>query len=157
MESKGHDLRISSIRKVASALNLPGNGIDLLITRFMSRPGYAVMAVSMRILQNGFDSWRIHVMDFVDTFRSTRDSLLIADPPIDEIEERVRCLLASTVECLCDEMGMTVPGWCAGIGPLREPWFVAGIENLKATALLEAPAYFRKRNVYVLGNFLNRA
>ena len=157
MESKDHDWRISTLRKVASALNLPGNGIDLLLARFISQPAYAVRAVSMRIVESGFDSWPIHLMDFVDTFRSARDALLVADPPIDETEARVRCLLASTVEHLCDEVDLKIPWWCAGIGPLREPWFVAGVENLKATALLESPSHFRKRNVFVMGNFLDRA
>jgi hypothetical protein len=34
---------------------------------------------------------------------------------------------------------------------------VSGVENLKAMALVESPAWFRRRNVFVLGNFLNRA
>ncbi|NCO37375.1 MAG: hypothetical protein COZ06_23865 [Armatimonadetes bacterium CG_4_10_14_3_um_filter_66_18] len=41
--------------------------------------------------------------------------------------------------------------------PLPEPWFVSGIENLKATALVESPTHFRKRRIFVLGNFLERA
>jgi hypothetical protein len=30
------------------------------------------------------------------------------------------------------------------------------VESLKATALVESPAPFRKRNIFVLGNFLSR-
>lgn len=40
---------------------------------------------------------------------------------------------------------------------LPEPWFVAGVENLKATALVESPLPFRRNNIFVLGNFLSRA
>jgi hypothetical protein len=40
---------------------------------------------------------------------------------------------------------------------LSEPWFVSGMENLKASALLESPLPFRRNNVFVLGNFLSRA
>jgi hypothetical protein len=40
---------------------------------------------------------------------------------------------------------------------LDSPWFVAGIENLKASALVESPVRFRKRNIFVLANFLERA
>ena len=46
---------------------------------------------------------------------------------------------------------------CAGVGALATPWFVAGVENLKALALVESPTHFRKRNIFVLGNFLSRA
>jgi hypothetical protein len=40
---------------------------------------------------------------------------------------------------------------------LPAPWFVAGVENLKASALVESPVQFRRNNVFVLGNFLARA
>jgi hypothetical protein len=40
---------------------------------------------------------------------------------------------------------------------LPDPWFVAGIENLKASALVESPVQFRRNNIFVLGNFLSRA
>ena len=39
---------------------------------------------------------------------------------------------------------------------LDKPWFVSGFENLKSTALIESPLNFRKRNIFVLGNFLTR-
>jgi hypothetical protein len=78
-------------------------------------------------------------------------------PPIPQTSARVRSLLASTVETLCAERGLPRPWWCGGVDVLPMPWFVAGIENLKATALVESPAHFRKRNVFVLANFLARA
>jgi hypothetical protein len=34
---------------------------------------------------------------------------------------------------------------------------VAGRESLKAMALVESPVWFRRRNIFVLGNFLDRA
>ena len=48
------------------------------------------------------------------------------------------------------------PPWTGGVGPLERPWFVSGYENLKASALVESPARFRSRNVFVLAGFLDR-
>jgi hypothetical protein len=39
---------------------------------------------------------------------------------------------------------------------LEEPWFVTGIENLKAMAIVESPVFFRRRLIFVLENFLSR-
>ncbi len=68
----------------------------------------------------------------------------------------MRALLASTVEMLCDEARLEPPEWCAAVPALPEPWFVAGMEGLKVLALAESPVHFRKRNIFVLGNFLSR-
>ena len=41
--------------------------------------------------------------------------------------------------------------------PAKPPWFVSGMENLKAIALAESPLRFRIRKIFVLSNFLSRA
>ena len=89
--------------------------------------------------------------------RSTRNSALVAYPPVMELDQRLSALCASTTEALCNELDMVPPSWCAGIPALDSPWFVAGTENLKATALVESPARFRARRIFVLNNFLSRA
>jgi len=157
MERQGHDTRLSSLRKVASALGLPENGLDVVIERFLAQHPDCIQCASLRILADGAESWRIHLFDFVDAFRSAPEASLIDSAPIASTQKRIRPLAASTVEALCEETGLDIPSWCAGIAPLKEPWFVAGVENLKAMALVESPAPFRKRNIFVLGNFLDRA
>ena len=157
MERQGHDARLSTLRKVASALGLPANGLGVVIERFLVQHPDSIHCASLRTLADGAESWRIHPFDFVDAFRAAPEASLIDSAPIAATEKRIRCLAASTVEALCEEAGLDIPSWCAGIGPLQEPWFVAGVENLKAMALAESPATFRKRNIFVLGNFLDRA
>lgn len=83
--------------------------------------------------------------------------MLIDAPPFEATDEKIRCLMASTVEVLCREADMTAPPWCRAVGCLVNPWFVAGVESLKAMALVESPGHFRKRNIFVLDNFLERA
>lgn len=46
--------------------------------------------------------WKIHLMDFVDDFRRTRDTQAVGEP-FALSDERTDALLASTAEALCDE------------------------------------------------------
>lgn len=157
MEQPGHNARLSSLRKVASALGLPGGGLDILLAHFLAQPRDSILALSLQITVDGFDSWPTHLFNFVDAFRASRDTSLIASAPFEGTDERIRCLATSTVETLCRETAVACPGWCAGIAALDRPWFVSGVESLKAVALAESPAVFRKRNIFVLDNFLDRA
>ncbi len=143
--------------RVAEALNLPGKGVDLTVEHFLRLPVDSLQVASIRMVLDGFNSWKTHLFDFVDAFRSTRNAELVGEPPITELDGRLRALLASTVEALCAESSRPAPAWCAGVPPLASPWFVSGIENLKASALAESPAWFRSRDIFVLGNFLSRA
>ncbi len=99
--------------------------------------------------------WSIYLMDFVDDFRYYRDPQMIAEPLL-RVNEQFDALLASTAEALCDELGFTPPLWLATVPACRKPWFVAGMENLKAIAVAESPLRFRIRKIFVLENFLSR-
>jgi len=106
------------------------------------------------MLQSG-PNWRIPFMEFVDDFRSVKNADVIAKPfPIGD--EKFDSLLASTIEYLCDEMGIETPDWVWEVPSGREPWFVSGYENLKAISIVESPVFFRRRKIFVLANFLSR-
>ena len=100
--------------------------------------------------------WTLFLMDFVDDFRYYKDPQAIAEP-LPYTDPCLDPLLASTVESLCDELEMESPGWLAEVPACPTPWFVSGIENLKAIALVESPLRFRIRKIFVLSNFLSRA
>lgn len=99
--------------------------------------------------------WRVWLMDFVDDFRYYKDAAMIS-APFELSNNQIDALLASTVESLCDELSLETPKWLDEIPPCREPFFVSGIENLKATAIIESPLRFRMRNVFVTESFLSR-
>ena len=107
------------------------------------------------MLESG-DLWRIPFMEFVDDLRRTHDHRLIQNP-FPANGERFDLLLASTIEYLCDEMGIETPDWVWDVPSCKEPWFVSGYENLKAISIVESPSFFRRRKIFVLGNFLSRA
>ena len=157
LETPGHDARLSTLEKVAEALGLPAAGVRWTVERYMREDPDSAFCASVRIVRDGFDSWKTHIFDFVDRFRAKPAAALVATAPAVGFDPRLAALLASIVDSLCAAQGWPPPDWSAGIGPLPRPWFVAGVENLKASALLESPVRFRRRNLFVLANFLSRA
>jgi transcriptional regulator with XRE-family HTH domain len=157
IESPGHDPRVSTVEKVAAALGLPVSGVRRALDAYLAEDPDSAFCASVRILADGFDSWRIHLMDFVDRFRAKPTPDLVRTPPAMDLDPSLAALLASTVDTLCAEQGWDPPDWSASVRALRDPWFVAGVENLKVSALVESPVRFRRRNLFVLGNFLARA
>lgn len=100
-------------------------------------------------------NWRVHLMDFVDDFRYYKVPSMISES-YKLTDNKLDGLIASTIEYLCDELHIKVPEWVLKVPPLKEPWFVSGIENLKAITIVESPVYFRRRKIFVLENFLSR-
>lgn len=139
---------VDALGKIAGAL---GYEIEL---RKMP-PEDSIRDVSLKTIRDG--QWKIHFFNFVDAFRRTRSFRLIEDPPAPDLEERYKALLAAMVWALCDEIGVKPPGWAMLQPALKDPWFVSGIENLKALSIVETPAFFKQKNIFVLDNFLSRA
>ena len=157
LESPDHNWRVSSVESVAKALGLPAGGLEAGLAQYFSIVPDSVEDISLRIQKDGFGSWRTHLFNFVDRFRASQNQELIARPPCSELDDKLKALVASTVEALACEHGVSLPAWRRCILPLATPWFVSGMENLKASALIESPAFFRARNIFVLDNFLSRA
>jgi transcriptional regulator with XRE-family HTH domain len=145
---------VGNLIQIAKSLDL-----ELLLALIPNQPPdskLSIVGVSHCILIDGFESWKIHMMNFVDEFRRTKDVRLILLPPLCDLDLRLQSLLASVVVALCFESQIDVPEWAAMERYLEKPWFVAGIESLKASALLETPTPFRRNNIFVLENFLQR-
>jgi len=157
LETPEHNAGIASLEKVVGVLGLPVAGIRRVIGEFLLLHPESVRAAGMRVLADGAESWTVHLFDFVDAFRRTHDPELIREPIPELGTERLAAVFAGTVEALCAETEMCAPPWCQAVPGLPTPWFVSGVENLKASALAESPVPFRRRNVFVLRNFLARA
>jgi hypothetical protein len=102
-----------------------------------------------------YPNWKLYFYDFVDDFRYSKDSKMIAEE-FEFDNEKIDALLASTVEKLCEELNIEIPKWLSKIPSCKKPFFVAGFENLKATAIVESPLRFRIRNIFVTKSFLQR-
>jgi transcriptional regulator with XRE-family HTH domain len=157
LEKGETDPRLSTLSRVFAALGADPRLLEAEIEHLLEDGPDSVHAVSLMIQAEGADSWKSWLFELVDAFRRNPNANLIACPPVAGLDAQIRNLLTATAETLCDEAGLTAPWWCAAVSPLRAPWFVAGLESLKAMALVESPVHFRKRNLFVLSNFLERA
>ncbi|MDO8528155.1 MAG: helix-turn-helix transcriptional regulator [Deltaproteobacteria bacterium] len=157
VEGGTSDPRLSTLEHIATALGYPAHILKEEIEAIFELPVDAIKMISIKICREGGASWKIWLFNFVDAFRHHKTKEYIEVAPISKTPEKIKALLASTVEMLCEEMEIKTPEWCRGVSELSEPWFVSGVENLKAMALVESPVHFRKRNIFVLENFLKRA
>ncbi|MBW2735403.1 MAG: helix-turn-helix transcriptional regulator [Deltaproteobacteria bacterium] len=158
--------RLSTLTKILDALGYHQALSNKAITRYRDwnrnfLEQNSIEEVSRQIATSRNNDWRLWLFNFVDAFRATPSAALIEAPPVPNTLVTHRCLIASTVETLCEEQApeqnITIPWWCGSAGTLPQPFFVANVENLKAMALVESPIHFRKRNIFVLDNFLARA
>lgn len=150
------DPKYSTLQKILTAVGHSPAALQSQIRILINTPPEAVVFTSQRIVKEKGGGWKIWFFNFVDAFRKNRQASYVAFPPILETSPPLKALLASTVETLCEAMDISLPDWCEGIPPLEEPWFVSEMESLKAMALMESPIHFRKRNIFVLENFLER-
>ena len=154
LEAGGHDARWSTLAKLARAL---GEREPAALLSPPEGTSLTAAEAAERMRTGASDSWKLWLFEFVDAFRRSPLGESVARAPEPSLSPRLLALLASTVESLCREASVAAPWWCAGVAALPEPWFVSGVENLKASALAESPAAFRKRDIFVLENFLSRA
>lgn len=96
-------------------------------------------------------------MDAVDACRRERSVEPFRSILLKSRITKERALISSSVRYLCSrEFKIPIPSWASDSIWLKDPWFVSGIENLKAMALVESPIEFRSNHIFVLSNFLSR-
>ena len=147
---------MSSLEEVARAFGMPADSLRRAVSGLLLEPADSLFCASLRILEDGERSWLTHLMNCVDEVRRSGSTAALETPPVAELPDRLQALAAGVAEILAAECGSDPPRWTSGVGPLENPWFVAGYENLKAAALVESPVPLRSRNVFVLANFLER-
>ncbi|HBC86464.1 MAG TPA: hypothetical protein DCZ94_05875 [Lentisphaeria bacterium] len=101
-------------------------------------------------------NWKLWLFQFMDDFRRNPKPEMVVTGPVSDTPEGLKCLFAATVYYLCNEKAVDVPEWVFSTKPLREPWFVSGLESMKTFAIVESPLFFKKLNVFVTDNFMVR-
>jgi hypothetical protein len=105
------------------------------------------------------DHYQMAISEFIDEFRrGTRAERerMIADPI--PRSGQLEGLVAGVVSALCRETDTAAPEWLQGIGS-PDPFFAFPAKSyaLRVRLMMESPAPFKIRNVFVPKNYLSRA
>lgn len=105
--------------------------------------------------QQGFD---MALSEFLDAFyldAASRQQALDRKPPA--LSPLRDAYLAATAEYLAAAFGLTTPEWTERHGfDVDRPFFAGGLETLKALLLVQSPAAFRRRLLFVSPDALSR-
>ncbi len=110
-----------------------------------------------------FEDFGDHLADFLHYFESSPNLASLAnEPPLLDgrfPEGRVAdAYLAAVAAALADRIGEVRPRWTwAPCRFLDSPWFATPGAAMRATLILESPASFRERNLFVTANALSVA
>lgn len=110
------------------------------------------------------DSFDRCLANFLDEFYSSPTAGAFADAPpllapqFGESGQVQDAYLAATAEKLASDNQFPVPAWTTvETRKLHRPWFASSLGALRAVLLLESPATFRARNLFISENALTRA
>lgn len=116
------------------------------------------------LLAAGGDSFDRCLANFLDEFYSAPTAAALSPAPdllapsLGELGGVQDAYLAATAEHLAWMNGFPVPAWTATDNrKLHRPWFASQLAALRAVLLLESPAAFRSRNLFISENALTRA
>lgn len=125
------------------------------------RPG--TLAEVALLTQRG-DSFDRCLANFLDGFYADPTEAALAGAPHrlgPEMGGRgwmLDAYLAATAEQLAGNFGFKMPGWVLSDDrKLDHPWFASNLGAMRAVLLLESPAVFRARNLFISANALSRA
>jgi hypothetical protein len=101
--------------------------------------------------------------DFLHEFALRGIAEMLMEPPAilrDRYEEGSihDAWLGAVAVSLCNRLGSPAPGWARqSERTLRQPWFANPGRHMRALLLVESPAAFRERNLFVSANALSVA
>ncbi len=104
---------------------------------------------------------RYLLANFLDEFYSAdmrKKTRMIAHFPFSRVRDnKYKAYIAAAVEELSLKNNLEIPAWVFEKKYfLKEPFFVGGLESLKAFLIVESPLPFRRRNIFVSENVLHR-
>jgi len=106
-----------------------------------------------RIRNEGIKDGWIPIRDFMDDFyqadNQTRRNMIEEEPDTTG-DERFDAYLAALAELFAYTYSLPVPYWCSHpCRFLKQWWFPTSAQTLHAMALVESPAAFRRRGIFI--------
>ena len=110
------------------------------------------------------ESFDLCLRNFLDGFLAEPAAAALAPEPLRLADKLAQlgdvedAYLAAAAEWLAWKFDLQPPRWAFDESrSLRRPWFASQLASMRAVLLLESPAPFRSRNLFISENALNRA
>ena len=110
------------------------------------------------------DSFDRCLANFLDEFYGAPTAAALSPTPdllapkLGELGRVQDAYLAASAEHLACAHGFPIPAWVGTEDrKLHRPWFASQLAALRAVLILESPAAFRSRNLFISENALTRA
>jgi hypothetical protein len=110
------------------------------------------------------DSFDYCLANFLDDFYASPTAAALVPEPerlapkLGDLGQIQDAYLAATAEQLARDHSLAIPAWVMSEERrLHRPWFASSLAALRAVLLLESPAAFRSRNLFISENALSRA
>ena len=124
------------------------------------RPHSLAEVARLTLADDSFDRCLANFLD--DFYASPSAAALMETPELlaakdDKLGQTQDAYLAATAEELARRFSLPLPVWAESEERrLHRPWFASPLASLRAVLLLESPAGFRSRNLFVSENALSR-
>ena len=122
----------------------------------------SLMEVAQLTLQG--DSFDYCRANFLDAFYAAPNAAALTLEPewlapiLGELGQVQDAYLAATAEQLACDYGLPLPAWVmSDERKLHRPWFASSLAARRTVLLVESPAAFRARNLFISENALSRA
>jgi len=107
----------------------------------------------------GGEPWRLAARDFLDGFAHAapeqRQALIEEEPA--SFDEVADAYLAALAEHLAFHHQLSRPAWCVDRRRfLKRMWFASDAPGLRATAIQQSPAAFRRRGLFIGSTTIQR-
>jgi len=115
----------------------------------------SINEVVLNIRQKG--SWKNPIFDFIDDYNRDQIGWDLSEPDFSGLSPEVSSLVCGVVAYMVVKYKANPPKWTKDSKyMLKEPFFVSGLENFKANALVHSPLQLRRLNVFVTEDFFSR-
>ena len=87
--------------------------------------------------------------DFLVSLSATELRRAVASCPFDSLPPEAENYVAAMIEQACSRAGIELPAWTRKIKPLATPMFGSQLPGLRLHLLVNSPAAFKRRNLFI--------